>query len=211
MNATLEGRGLSDLNSLLAQARAGSATALGQLLEACQPYLLLLAEKQLPGDLQPKVSPSDLIQETFAEAHEGFRGFEGRTEAELFAWLQTILRHNALKWANRYRNTDKRQLDRERSLNDSRFAHVFEGQLVADQTSPSVKAIRAEEAQSLERALERLPEDYRRVILLHHRDNRPFGEIATILGRTEAATRKLWARAIERWGEEVQALEQLAR
>jgi RNA polymerase sigma-70 factor (ECF subfamily) len=47
-------------------------------------------------------------------------------------------------------------------------------------------------------AMERLPEDYRQVLMMRYQDQLPFEEIAQKLGRTANAVRKLWARAVER-------------
>ncbi len=55
-----------------------------------------------------------------------------------------------------------------------------------------------EEADRVDAALARLPEDHRRVIELRNREGRPFGEIGDILGRSADAARMLWFRAVER-------------
>ena len=55
----------------------------------------------------------------------------------------------------------------------------------------------------LVRALERLPEDYRRVIILRYQEQLPFEEIGRLLQRSPDAARKLWARAVERLHEEL--------
>src|SRR5712691_7213043 len=197
---------MSELERQLAAAQAGSREALGRLLEACRPFLLPLAQRQLATDLQAKAGASDLVQETFAEAFRDFPQFLGRTEPELLAWLQRILRHNAVNLANHFRHTDKRRLDRERSLEAGQSCSDGAEQLADDSKSPSGKAMQREEAEVLQRALERLPEDYRRVILLHHRDNLSFEATARQLSRTEVATRRLWFRAVERWRSEVELL-----
>ena len=57
-----------DFGRLLAEARTGSRQALGQILESCRNYLLLIAGKELTSDLQAKGGASDLVQETFLEA-----------------------------------------------------------------------------------------------------------------------------------------------
>ena len=49
-------------------ARGGSREALGEALESCRAYLLLVANRELDDDLQAKGAPSDLVQETFLEA-----------------------------------------------------------------------------------------------------------------------------------------------
>jgi RNA polymerase sigma-70 factor (ECF subfamily) len=181
-------------------ARNGSPAALGPLLEAYRPYLHMLAEKQLPTDLQAKAGISDLVQETYAEAHLDFARFQGQSEAELAAWLEQILRHNIANFVSRYRATGKRRVDREVSLHG---ASGHEIQIAASDDTPSVHAMKKEQSEALEQALARLPADYQLVIQLHHQHNLSFAEVAAHMDRSEAAVRKLWARAVERWREEV--------
>src|SRR5262245_55812569 len=78
----------------LAAARAGSSEALGQALEACRNYLLLIALRELDSGLQAKGGASDLVQETMVDALRDFRRFHGSSEAELQAWLRELLLHN---------------------------------------------------------------------------------------------------------------------
>jgi RNA polymerase sigma-70 factor (ECF subfamily) len=52
--------------------------------------------------------------------------------------------------------------------------------------------------------MSRLPEDYRRIILLRYQEGLTFEEIGKRLGRTENAVRKLWARAVERIREDLE-------
>ena len=70
--------------------------------------------------------------------------------------------------------------------------------------TPSRLMMKQEMNQAMQRALTRLPADYQRVIELRHRDNLSFGEVAAALGRSEAAARKLWARAIKLGREETE-------
>jgi RNA polymerase sigma-70 factor, ECF subfamily len=191
--------------ALLAQARVGCQEALGQLLAAYRPYLRSLAVQEVAADLRAKNDPSDLVSETIVEAFRDFPRFSGRSVAEFVVWLESILRHNAINVANRFRHTAKRQIDREVSIDDSRFGTHVVDQIATDST-PSAHARKKEEKEVMALAFKRLPEDYRKVIVLHHREDRPFEEIAQVLGRTEGAVRKLWARALERWQHEVESL-----
>ena len=63
-------------------ARQRSEEAQGQVLELCRPYLLHIANQELASDLQPKIGASDLVQETFLDAHRDFGRFHGTAEAE---------------------------------------------------------------------------------------------------------------------------------
>src|SRR5436190_16314301 len=97
----------------LAQARAGSTEAMGNVLEACRGYLQLVAGGRLDATLQAKGGASDMIQETFLEAQRDFGQFHGTSEAELLAWLRRLLLNNLSNFARHYRGTDKRAVGRE--------------------------------------------------------------------------------------------------
>jgi RNA polymerase sigma-70 factor (ECF subfamily) len=178
----------------LPAARAGSAEALGQALEACRGYLLLIARRELGTDLQAKASASDLVQQTFLEAQCDFGRFRGETEAELLAWLRRLLLNNLGAFARDFRGTAKRAVHREVALP----AEGVSGGPADDAPSPSAVAVAGEQAEALRRALERLPEEYRLALLLRHQEELSFEEIGKRLGRTANAARKLWARAVER-------------
>ena len=46
---------------------------LAKFIESFQTYLRLVADRQLPEDLRAKVSPSDIIQNTYLEARRDFK------------------------------------------------------------------------------------------------------------------------------------------
>ena len=188
----------------LAAARAGSQNALGEALEACRHYLLLIADRELDPDLRAKGGASDLVQETFLDAHRDFAKFQGKSEAELLAWLRQLLLHKLSKFTRRYRATAKREVTREVALEPGSSSAPRGEELIADTSSPSARVMEQERAQALAQALERLPEDYRLIIALHHREQRSFEEIADQMQRSLAAVRKLWQRAIERLQKELE-------
>src|SRR6516162_2801360 len=88
---------------LLPKARAGDSAALGRLLELYRNFLRLLARTLLGKTPQARLEPSDLVQETFLEAHRDFRQFAGTTEAELLAWLRRILVRNLADQVRRHK------------------------------------------------------------------------------------------------------------
>ena len=79
-------------------------------------YLLLVANDSLDSDLRPKVGTSDLVQDTFLEAHQDFSHFHGTGERELLAWLTKILTNRLCNNVRHYRGTLKRDIEREESL-----------------------------------------------------------------------------------------------
>src|SRR5262245_52067232 len=94
-----------DPEALLQLARQGHASALGGLLNRYRNYLVLLARYQIGQRLQGKIEASDLVQETFMEAHRDFGKFRGAAEKEFVQWLRRILASNLANQIARYTGT----------------------------------------------------------------------------------------------------------
>jgi RNA polymerase sigma-70 factor (ECF subfamily) len=150
--------------------------------------------------LQGKLDASDLVQETFLEAHRDFAAFRGATEAELAAWLRRVLAHNLANAVRHYRGTRRRDVTLERALaaglEDS--SRGLGAAPTARHSSPSQQAARQEERVRVADALGRLPEGYRAVLVLRHLEGLSFPAVARRMGRTLPGVEKLWVRALAR-------------
>ena len=179
----------------IAAARAGCEVALGRLFTACRFYLLTVANRVLPDQVRAKIGGSDVVQETLVQIHQNFDRFQGTSERELLAWLRGALLNNVQQVTRRYRDTQKRALGREVSL-EAGLSGAEQECLIAAVDSPGSQVAATEEAARLSVALARLPESYRRAVVLRNWEDRTFAEIGAEIGRTADAARKLWARAI---------------
>jgi RNA polymerase sigma-70 factor, ECF subfamily len=168
-------------------------------IEDYRDYLLLLVRLQLGSGLHAKLDASDVVQQAILHAHEKRSQFRGGTEGEWLAWLRAILA-NALAAAARRLHAQARDPGRERSL-DAELEHSasrMERVLAADQTSPSERAVRGEEALRLAQAIAGLPEDQRRVVELHYLKGLTVAEVAEQIGRTRPAAVGLLFRGLKR-------------
>jgi RNA polymerase sigma-70 factor (ECF subfamily) len=185
---------------LLQEARAGDGATLGRLLELYRRYLTLLARVQIGQRLQGKVDPSDLVQETFLDAHRNFPNFRGTSETQLVRWLRQILAAKLADLLRRYLGAQGRDVRLEREIADAldRSSVLLDRGLMAAQSSPSQQASRREQAVLLADALGELPDDYREVIVLRHLEGLKFHEVAERMGRSLDSVEKLWLRALAR-------------
>lgn len=187
----------SRIAGLILAARDGSDEALCHLMKFSRQYLLLIADAELPGELQGKGGASDLVQETQFEAARAFATFRGATAAELLGWLRAILLHNLSDFTRRFTETAKRRVNREISLFDPEDGPRLTQNLIGEQSSPSGQAEHKELVRNVEQAVAALPDDYRQVVVWHNRDGLSFEEIGKRLDRSVGAVRKLWSRAIQ--------------
>lgn len=183
------------VESWISEARVGSTNALGSLLETFRQYLTVIAEHGLKDKIQAKVDRSDIVQETFLEAQRDFASFGGRSREEFEAWLRRLLLNNLLNEARKYCDTQKRDCGCELSLDSCDCPQQM--QLASDDTSPTQRAVRSEEASHLEQAMNILPEHYREIILLRNHQSLSFVEIGRRLDRSPDNARMLWSRAFE--------------
>ena len=187
----------SSAEGLLHLARGGDRRALGRLLDGYRGYLTLLGRLQISRRLRGKVDASDLVQETFLEAHRAFGEFRGLTQQELLYWLRKILVTRIAKLVRRFYGTQRRDVRLEQRLDEEmdRSSHAV-GALAGAQSSPSHGAARRETVVLLADALEQLPADHREVIVLRQLEELSFPEVAERMGKSADGARKLWVRAL---------------
>jgi RNA polymerase sigma-70 factor (ECF subfamily) len=191
---------------LIARARSGSAPALEELIGTYRSYLLLVANEEIDSKLKGKVAASDVVQDACAEIARQFDGFRGGREQEWRAWIRQMLMHDLLDARRRFFETSKRDLVKEVPLHAPAGAAPAP-QILASDPSPRSHLIAQEEAALLQSALQRLPEDYRRVVQLRNWQLLSFEEIGQRIGRSAEAARKLWSRAIEQLQREMEGHE----
>lgn len=174
-----------------------------------QPWLRLLARLEMDqrfGEAKfgGKFSASDVVQHTMAEAWQGWEQFRGENEAQRMAWLRAVLGNQLGHLARRFKTKQRdvaREVSIDRSLSQSaeRLGQLLPG----DSSSPSQHAIANENQILLAEALERLPADYREVIVLRNLEELTHEEVAERMNRKPGAVRMLWMRALAKLKEEL--------
>jgi RNA polymerase sigma-70 factor (ECF subfamily) len=189
-----------DSGNLLLQARQGEAGARGALLEAYRAYLDILARMEIGRRLQTKIDASDVVQETFLEAHRNFGNFRGTVEPEFAAWLREILAARISNLVRHYVGTQARDVRREQGLeiNLDQSSQMLDRGLCSLQATPSQNASNREQGVLLAQALAQLPEEYRDVVVLRQLQELPFAEVAERMERSVDSVQKLWVRALVR-------------
>jgi RNA polymerase sigma-70 factor, ECF subfamily len=157
-------------------------------LERFRNYLRRLAYSRLGVAYSAKLDPSDLVQETFLNAHQKLAQFRGTTDQERAAWLREIF-VNSLADVYRALNRQKRDITRETSNN--RLTEWLE--LSAP---PESRSEENEELIRLAWALSELPDRQHVAIELHHLQGLSLAETAKAVHCTEASAAGLIRRGM---------------
>jgi RNA polymerase sigma-70 factor (ECF subfamily) len=191
---TAERQGFLDL------AIRGDMRARGALLDSFRPYFRFLVCAQRRGRISSRIDDSDLIQDALVEVHRNFDHFQGKTVAELRAWLRPIVLRSAGHTLRAHLATGRRDASKEQG-----GVNLAEVVTVDPDNSPSAQTIREEQIMHLADALARLPEDMQLVLLGRHGDGLSYAALAERLGRSEASLRVLYTRALRRLREDCQS------
>ena len=186
---------------LLTAAKAGDVAFWASCSRLSCAYLKRVAEARLRGKLKVRFSGSDVVQDTFLAAHRGFREFRGQSENEFKGWLRQILVYHLSRLVEQHVIAGKRDVRREISLQElgafARSTSRRQAAIPACAASPSQEACRHENTRILAAQMEKLPADYRDVLVLRHLEGLPFADVAKRMGRSPGAVRMLWLRALE--------------
>ncbi|HEV3163210.1 MAG TPA: sigma-70 family RNA polymerase sigma factor [Isosphaeraceae bacterium] len=155
-------------------------------------YLRVMAQVELDPRFRSRIDPADVVQQTMLKAIQKWEQFRGQTEAELIAWLRTILTRHLVDVARDYK---RKNGDRHRSLEQSNAR--LASWLVADQSSPSQKAMRHEQRGRVADALLCLPHDQRMALELRHIQGCSVPQICEQMGRSPAAVAGLLRRGLQ--------------
>lgn len=163
-----------------------------------QPWLTLLARVEIDSRFHGKFSESDAVQQTLMEAWQDWDNFRGENEQQRLAWLRKILAHQLAHLARHFAGTQKRNVAREVSIEHSlaQSSMRLDAMLVAPTRSPADSLDQREQQLALAATLERLPADYRDVLVMRHLEDLTHAEVADRMGRSVGAVRMLWVRAL---------------
>ncbi|MCA9049647.1 MAG: sigma-70 family RNA polymerase sigma factor [Planctomycetaceae bacterium] len=176
------------LQKLIALARGGDRSALGELCDRHRPFLRLLARRALDTQLQGRVAESDIVQQTMLSAVRNFGQFDGDRPGQFVAWLQVQHERNVVD-AARAQRAGKRDVSREKNIS------TFEP-AARSRTSPSRRAMLGEEIAQLAAAMDALPDDQREAVRRRHLEGQTLSDIAEAMGRSNVAVAGLIKRGM---------------
>jgi RNA polymerase sigma-70 factor (ECF subfamily) len=169
--------------------------AVNQALEKYRAYLETLTYIQVDPRLRGKFGLSDIIQNTLLEASGTPERIAAMDSVAQKRWLRRMLLHNLKDEIDRYL-TKGRNVGRERSLDGAaeESSRRVCGVLAAEESTPSEKLIKKEEALRVLEALSQLPEGERESLVLQQYHGWKLAQIAEHLGCTMNAVAGLQRR-----------------
>jgi RNA polymerase sigma-70 factor (ECF subfamily) len=111
----------------------------------------------------------DVVQDAYLRALKYFEGFRGTEASDGRAWLLAIVRNTAFTWRRRYRQES------------AEFDEQLHSEAVAE-VHPEAALLGASARESLHQALDRLPPEFREVIVLRELQGLSYKEIGEVTG-----------------------------
>ena len=200
------GEGEQSLSGALEEARKGDISGLWRASDDVRPYLRAVAAGILRERLAGKVDVSDVVQQGMLAGVERFDQFRGTTRGEWQKWLVVIVRNEARNLL-RYWHQDRRHIAKEDAVAGSRAVKSADAGDAEEKAAPRLPArtptaskqmVMRQEASRMLEGLGRLPAEQQQILTLRHFDGLSHKEIAGRMGKSEAAVRQMWVRALKR-------------
>jgi RNA polymerase sigma-70 factor (ECF subfamily) len=194
-------RSEADTNLLLARAAQGDGEARDRLLEAYRPRLRQLIRLRLDRRLAARLDPSDVVQESLAEAAEKLSEYLRTRPMPFYPWLRSLALERLItmyRWHIRTRERSVRREERAFPLLPDESAAELAERLCAKGSSPSQRLAGSEARAKVRDALARLGERDRELLVLRHLEQLSIREIAGVLSISEGAVKVRHVRALER-------------
>lgn len=171
---------------------------LSRLLLERAETLRKYVQRRIPRRMVRLISVDDVLQEIWITAFRSIHTFSSQSPDGFDRWLMTIARTRLLN-AIRYGNQMNRAAHRVQDQPDRTGSYLALLDRIANPgRTPSSEHACDEAVQAIRLAIDGLPEDYRRAILMHHIDGRSQAEVATVMNKTTAAVNGLLYRGLVR-------------
>jgi RNA polymerase sigma-70 factor (ECF subfamily) len=191
----------SDTDELLRQAGHGDRRAITQLLDRHRQKLRQMVAVRMDPRLARRVDPSDVVQETLAEAWQKLPDYLRDRPLPFYPWLRHLAWQRLVDLYRRHIQAGKRTLTREQPMEmaiPDRSAVQLADRLAATQSSPSRQVLRQELRHRVRNALERLPANDRELLVLMYLEQLSTAEAGAVLGVSDKAVTMRHLRALDK-------------
>ena len=183
---------------LISLAKDGDELALDHLCEAYGQRVLRIVRLRMGRELRSKMESMDLVQDAFISALRGLKNFTYKNEGDFLRWLSSIAENRIRDNLEKF-HTNKRNIHKEIPLNSNRQTEQDSFVRTTGPvtwTTPSVIMSRREDFNKLEKAMDKLNPEYKKVIILAKIEGLSHKEMAERLNKNSHSTRALLSRAL---------------
>jgi RNA polymerase sigma-70 factor, ECF subfamily len=188
------------IDQLLDQAAAGDRAAVNELLARYRGRLRQMVSVRMDHRLARRIDPSDVVQDTMAEAARKLPDYLRRRPIAFYPWLRQLAWNRLLDLYRFHVQGARRAVGREAafttSLSDDSVMALAKG-LLATGSSPSRNAIRKEIRERVRAALARLPEYNREVLIMRHLEQLSIQQIAALTEVSEGTVKSRLFRGMD--------------
>jgi RNA polymerase sigma-70 factor (ECF subfamily) len=192
----------SATEELLILAGRGDRVARDRLLAQHRGRLRQMIAVRLDRRLAARIDPSDVVQETLAQAAERLADYIESRPVPFYPWLRKLAFDRLIDLHRRHVRAQKRSVTREEpqmmTLPDE-SAMELANRLLSRGSSPMAQLLRAEQKGRVQSALLHLPPRDREILILRHLEQLSIAEISAVLEITEGAVKLRQLRALERF------------
>ena len=185
----------AETQRLLKGVRDGDDQAFDQLFARHRQYLRQVVAWRIDPRLQPRVDPSDIVQEIQIHAARGLASYLQDAPLPFRLWLRQIAQDRLLMARREHVDAAKRSVLRELPLPDG-SSQLLGQQLLSREASPSQHLARHEMARRVRRAIAQLPETDGEILILMNFEGLTSEEAALVLGMKPATVRRRYGRAL---------------
>jgi RNA polymerase sigma-70 factor (ECF subfamily) len=156
---------------LVERVQSGDREAFGLLVAKYQRKLLRLVQRLVRDPAEAE----DVAQETFIKAYRALPNFRG--ESAFYTWLYRIGVNTAKNWLV----ARGRRMPTVSEITDDEEGGIDDGALMRDDETPDRVLLSKQVGETVNAAMEALPEDLRTAIVLREIDGLSYEEIAQVM------------------------------
>jgi RNA polymerase sigma-70 factor, ECF subfamily len=180
----------------------GDREALALLVSRHRDRLWRMINFRMDRRLLGRVDPDDVLQEAYLAAAQRLTHYDDTASPSAFVWLRMIVMQTLTDVHRHHLGAQMRDVDREVSTPGWHYPQATSASLaalfVAEITSPSRAAARAETFEQIEQAIAAMEPLDQEVLALRHFEELSNSEVAEVLGIQQKAASIRYVRAIKR-------------
>lgn len=187
-------------SALLERLAAGDESVLGDLFALHRDRLWRMVNFRLDRRLTGRIDADDILQEAYVEAAKRISHYAHGGQS-FYVWLRLVVVQTMVDLHRHHLGSQKRDIRREQPKRlpypEATSVSLIR-RLVAEISTPSQVAVKAESLRQLEEALEQMNSIDQEVLALRHFEELTNTEVSELLGIEQKAASIRYARAIAR-------------